>query len=246
MTEQFFKGYHPQVDPATQEPYLRLPHFHSNIIITPPRDADVSSIVEVLNDPKVYVWLDSVPHPFTEDMARAWVQRAKAKSDEVLHGPLGLEQGTFKLDGAYFGDCPFSSIRTVKGDGSQVCIGDVGVRRSKFLHVEDEAARKKFVEENDRREAGDPDIVWAMADFLSSEYHSRGIMTSVISTVMKEWMLPCMNVHIIRTETFVGNAGSSKVFEKNGFVVEGCISFKRVNASGADYGGLNTLCWRAP
>lgn len=82
-------------------------------------------------------------------------------------------------------------------------------------------------------------------DFLSKDYHGRGIMTAVIGTLIESWIIPKMRARIIRTETFVENHGSTRVFEKNGFVVEECIELKgKSNSSGVKYEGLNLLSWK--
>lgn len=58
-----------------------------------------------------------------------------------------------------------------------------------------------------------------MIDFLSPDYHSRGVMTAVLRALMEAWVVPQMNVHTIRLCVLEGNIGSIRVFEKNGFEV---------------------------
>ena len=54
-----------QINPATGEPFLPL-RSHPNLILTPFRDADVPAILELLNDERVYSWLDGPPKPYTK------------------------------------------------------------------------------------------------------------------------------------------------------------------------------------
>lgn len=53
---------------VTQEPYLRLPEPHSNIIITPHRvdqaEETVLRLTELLNDHRIYQWLETTPVPY--------------------------------------------------------------------------------------------------------------------------------------------------------------------------------------
>lgn len=53
-----------EVDPHTQEPFLRL-RKHKNIIITPMRWEDATHFVPIFNDPRVYKWLMRTPFPYT-------------------------------------------------------------------------------------------------------------------------------------------------------------------------------------
>jgi len=88
--------------------------------------------------------------------------------------------------------------------------------------------------ENDAREAGDPDIVWAIgckyslqmtltielkvcsAVFLSPEYHGQGIVTDACKTLMK-WGKGALGIRKILGIVFEGNEGSKRVMEKLGF-----------------------------
>jgi RimJ/RimL family protein N-acetyltransferase len=58
-------------------------------------------------------------------------------------------------------------------------------------------------------------------DWLAVSHHGRGIMTAAIGLLMTAWGIPRMGVHHVVAHTFVGNIGSNRVFEKNGFVNRG-------------------------
>jgi len=233
--------YHPlQCDPQTGELYLRLPPPHDNIIITPPRPTDAPAMVEILSDERVYTWLDSVVHPFDESHALVRLERAQKRSEAVLEEIRDTNGGPF------VGGCPVTVLREVKEDGTQVMVGDIIIKRSGFTHLlENETERMKLVEENNERAAGDPDIVWTMADYVAGPYHGRGIMTAAIRTVLHQWAIPRMNARTIRTEVFSGNVGSCRVFQKNGFVLEETLSdFTRVTSAGIKYVGMDILVWK--
>lgn len=68
-------------------------------------------------------------------------------------------------------------------------------------------------------------------------------MTVVVSAIIREWMVPRMNARNIQVGAFVGNAGSVRVFEKNGFVVDGTVEIDVVNFAGFRHTGLVCLSW---
>lgn len=59
---------------------------------------------------------------------------------------------------------------------------------------------------------------------------------------MKAWVIPRMNAHVVEGLAFIGNVGSIRVFEKNGFerlvAVEDCVEVK------GERKGLQLLEWR--
>jgi RimJ/RimL family protein N-acetyltransferase len=67
-------------------------------------------------------------------------------------------------------------------------------------------------------------------------------MTAALGTLIKNWAIPRMGVCRMRVNTFIGNEGSVRVFEKNGFVlvgrVEDCIEVRGAKD------GLNILEWK--
>jgi hypothetical protein len=55
-----------------------------------------------------------------------------------------------------------------------------------------------------------------IADYLAPSHHRQGIMSAAIAALLKDWVIPRCNVHIIRTYAMLGNEGSVGVFRKNG------------------------------
>ena len=64
------------------------------------------------------------------------------------------------------------------------------------------------------------DVLTLLTVYLASSHHGRGIMPATIRALIHEFMVPFMNAHVITGCYFEHNAGSRKVFEKNGFVFE--------------------------
>lgn len=88
-------------------------------------------------------------------------------------------------------------------------------------------------------------LTTTFVDFVAGTHHGRGIMTAAVKTLMQGWMIPRMGARKIRAETFIGNIGSTRVFEKNGYVLESIISGEVVTNCGEKYSGHNILWWRA-
>lgn len=87
-----------------------------------------------------------------------------------------------------------------------------------------------------------------VADFLSPTHHGQGVMTAVMGTLMNEWCIPRMGMRHVRTAIFVGNEGSRRVMEKNGFAlwktVEGCIDVPAKGEYPAERKSLEFMEWR--
>lgn len=81
-------------------------------------------------------------------------------------------------------------------------------------------------------------------DYLAPSHHGRGIMSAALGTIIREWMVPRMAARKIRVEAFVGNVGSVRVFEKNGFVQEQTLEFVRVTNFGSTQRGMHILWWK--
>lgn len=86
-------------------------------------------------------------------------------------------------------------------------------------------------------------VLTSVPDYMASSHHGRGIMSKAIGTLIREWMVPRMNAKHMRTEAFVGNAASVRVFEKNGFVLEGTTKIERVTSAGVKHEGMHALTW---
>ncbi|KIK38435.1 hypothetical protein CY34DRAFT_809325 [Suillus luteus UH-Slu-Lm8-n1] len=213
---------HPlEINPKTGEPFLRLAAPHQNIILTPPRQGDQSVLIQHMNDPAIYEWIEGPPTPYLPEHADFWIQFVKGESDATLEY-LRKSAKDFPNGPLQFVDAnPVRYLREVKENGADVLIGDVNFRRSPFEEVLDEGERKRLQEDNARKQAGDPTIQYAVGDWLAASHHGRGIMTAAIGLLMTAWGIPRMGVHHVVAHTFAGNIGSNRVFEKNGFVNRG-------------------------
>ena len=256
-----------EYDAYTGEPFLRLPHPYDHIIITPPRLSDASELKALLNDPKVYLTLHGPPFPYLEEHAVGWLKLVTQQADRALHEFLEREE--FGKDDSVFGglvrSCPVRYIRELHEDGTDVLLGDIDVHRCQYPDVEDIDQRERLSRENAVRELGDPELAWCIGceylpphcldvaspltvlkpDFLASSHHGKGIMTTALSTIMNRWLVPQMGVRLIRVEVFEGNVGSVRVFEKNGFKLEGTVPQRMVTNSGVKVTGMHVLSWRA-
>ncbi|KAJ9250609.1 hypothetical protein DTO207G8_5986 [Paecilomyces variotii] len=261
-----------KTNPRTGELYIPLPAPHSNIIITPPRragpnstdpdSADCAQLVSILNDPRVYPFLASPPHPYLLSHAEVFFRKTLAASERFLAAARKASEGG---SGGYVGGCPFSSIREIvrerdidgdrddddddAGWEKDVLIGDVGIMRYPFYELPERSEQRKEAQErNAKLEPGDEEIVWTIGDYLASSHHGRGIMTAVVRALINEWAVPHMNARIIKVSTYVGNTGSVRVFEKNGFQMEHVLEDWSTVAEnrGGGRASINVLGWRAP
>jgi len=230
-----------EINPHTGEPFLRLPAPNDNIILTPPRLNDAKSLVSIMNDPKVVTWLEGPPVPYLDEHADEWLATVVKQSEDILAELK--EEERLNPDGPLkaVGICPVRYIREVRPDGTDVCLGDIWIHRSQMEEVLDPDERKKAVEENDAKEAGDPSIVWTFGYCLVSSHHGRGIMSAAMVMVINRWGIPRMGVEYMVGYTFTGNEGSKRVFEKNGFELKGTIDNGKVVRG--ECKTLNFLCW---
>ncbi|PCH34023.1 hypothetical protein WOLCODRAFT_94664 [Wolfiporia cocos MD-104 SS10] len=231
---------HPlQIDPTTGEPFLRLPAPLQNIIITPPRLSDGASIVPILNDNAVCRWLQGPPYPYLPSHAESWLAAAKNDSDVILNElERASKDGPLKIIDA----CPVRILRETNANGPDTFLGDIFLHRCQYPY-EEPTTKQELSAENARKEVGDPTIVWCIGDYLASSHHGRGIMSTALKTLLTAWAIPRMGVRRIRAETFRGNVGSVRVFEKNGFVLEKTVDHGEVTTSGKRIDGAHILWW---
>ena len=60
-----------------------------------------------------------------------------------------------------------------------------------------------------------------VVDYLAPEYHGKGIMTSVLTSLIENYFVPYLDAHIIRASAFSDNPASIRVQEKSGLVRTG-------------------------
>ncbi|KAA1468480.1 hypothetical protein DENSPDRAFT_814755 [Dentipellis sp. KUC8613] len=239
--------YHPlQIHERTGEPYLRLPAPHSNIIITPLRPSDATGMVEALNDPAIYQWLSGPAFPYLPTHAEWWINQVQPVETAAWKE---LQEGDADAPLKIVGYCPVSAIREQLDDGTEVYLGSADFKRHDYIDIVDLEERARLKAENDAKEAGDPTIIWSFGDWISPKAHGRGIMTAVIRTLMQEWGVPRMGIRYMLPVLFVGNVGSLRVFEKNGFVlaktIEGIVDFPAKGAFPAEKRALHFMEWKA-
>lgn len=58
-------------------------------------------------------------------------------------------------------------------------------------------------------------------------------MTAAISTIINDWIIPRMDARCIVVDPYIGNQGSVRVFEENGFLLER-VTKKRIKTVGGD------------
>jgi hypothetical protein len=147
MVDQLFPL---EVNPNTGEPFIRLPSPHENIIITPLRANDGERLASILAEPQVAEWMGGF-NPTAEWLART-VSQGKAEL-QMLGNKTDEELTVVDF-------CPVRSIREVQEDGTEVLIGDIGIRRCTWSEIANEYERAQKVSKNNDRQAGDGEIVW--------------------------------------------------------------------------------------
>lgn len=136
---------------------------------------------------------------------------------------------------------PVGTIRERReGDTEDRFVGELGViRETGFYEIPDEGERKKAIELNQSRLAGDPSILWTWfcesyrggagsvpiahslrynTVLLHESYTGKGYITSVLRHLFSAFLVPHLNVYSIISYAFVGNVGSRAVHLKVGFV----------------------------
>lgn len=148
----------------TGEPFIRLPHPHENLILTPPRLTDVAALMAVLNDPKVYLTLEGPPNPYLESHAVDWLERIIKASADSLREFREVEEARRAGDTSrqFVGSHPIRYIREVQEDGTDIFLGDVLIDRCGYPDVENGTEKAGLVKANEAREIGDEEIVWCV------------------------------------------------------------------------------------
>ncbi|KMU82585.1 hypothetical protein CIHG_00366 [Coccidioides immitis H538.4] len=242
-----------QFNPTTNEPFLSVPipsspngpDTTSHIIITPYRpDQDVEPILTSLNDPIIYKWLRTPPVPYTREHAEEWIRLCKGSSDKLIPEIEEWQRGERK----WLSGCPVRAIREVRqtkdGQVEEVLLGDVGLIRYTFDDTLDESEREEMKRINDEREVGDERTIWTLGDWLASTHHGKGIMSAAVRVIM-DWAMANLNVHYMKVHASVGNIGSCRVFEKNGFTLTDTVhdAFTLPEIKGGGKASFYTLRW---
>lgn len=162
----------------SHEPYLPFPPDSpfSSYFMTPFRLSDAPSFVHLVRDPTVDPWLFSPPKPFLLADAEKRIKGQMSSANKILASWVNGVEGW-----------PCAVLRMRNEDGSDEFVGDLGVEREEdFLEVEDLEERQSKVEENGRRERGDPEIIWTMG----CESVVLGLATSLIDSSSRPLPFP--------------------------------------------------------
>ncbi|KAJ5384341.1 hypothetical protein N7517_002252 [Penicillium concentricum] len=230
-------------NPLTKEPYLQLPAPCANIIITPHREHQIEEtsavMTEILNDSRVYHWLQGPPYPFLPEHGVDWVKMKIAEYKDILstlqkeletpESQLQEDSSNGQEQPVFFDKCPFVCIRevterdpTTGAPLQDVMIGDFTLARYAFYELRPDSWELALLQKyNNDLPAGHKDIIWGIGYYLSPTQHSRGLMSAAVRTVIQDWAIPRMNLHRLKGSFYVGNIGSMRVFEKNNFVEAG-------------------------
>ncbi|PQE16931.1 hypothetical protein CJF30_00003639 [Rutstroemia sp. NJR-2017a BBW] len=208
------------------QPTLRVPHPSIKIILTEPRRTDNTTSIRWLNDPILYMVLMGPPYPYTQESFDGFFNEvlapsAQLASEELLEALIAKGRGETKWVGTHV---PFPTIRGEDPKtGEQKFLGQFDVRRRTYLKemVGSQEEATRLTEINNARKAGDPETEYEVGFWVVPEYHGQGVMPAVLSTVIKEFFVPHMNVKHLYGSYLAYNKASSRVFEKCGFVFEG-------------------------
>ncbi|KAH8119298.1 GNAT domain-containing protein [Phellopilus nigrolimitatus] len=252
MSAPLLRQLHPlKIKPKTNEVYLQLAAPLQNIIITPPRLSDAPAITQILNDPRVYKTLEGPPCPYLLEHAESWITSVKKESDVVLKALEDVAEKERQIEHGAAGlvvvnGCPVRALREVQDDGTDIFLGDIGISRCvRFHYLRNEGEEAALVTRNAALATGDPEIIWTIGYYLAASHHDKGIMSAALRTIMLDWAIPRMNARRGLGLAFKGNAGSVKVFQKNGFemidTVEDCVVIPESKGGGVV--GLHFLRW---
>ncbi|GAA6061223.1 hypothetical protein JCM10212_002682 [Sporobolomyces blumeae] len=213
--------------PAAATAVRLLPSFP--LILTPLRASDFPAQTECLNDDRVAFQLVGPPYPYSNELARGWAEtkwrdtrtvfeRWAREIDEYddARARRGSEQARgddLKTLSKPLVGVPFGTIR--RGDTGE-WLGDLGTSTWDYRDVEDLDERETRVKENDARQVGDVDKVWSFGYYLAPSYHSQGIMSLCLSSLLQTYLVPYLDAQTIRSSAFADNVASIRVQENAG------------------------------
>jgi hypothetical protein len=172
-----------QYNPITKEPYLQLPAPCENIIMTPHREHQIeetsAAMTEMLNDPRVYYWLQGPPYPFLPEHGVDWIKMKVAEYKDILStlqkefetkSQLQDDNPNVQGEREFFDKCPFVCIRevterdpTTGAPLRDVMIGDFTLERYAFYELRPTSWERALLQKhNNDLPAGHKDIVWGI------------------------------------------------------------------------------------
>ncbi|KAJ7087148.1 acyl-CoA N-acyltransferase [Mycena epipterygia] len=205
------------------EPHIPLPAPFERFYLGVMRHSDTPHDVAMMNDIRVARTLVGPPFPLPVSASQRWL--AKERADVTALFAMYAE-GTFRPAGT----SPFSILREIKPDGSEVYAGQVtlfycgnGTKRLSPVNEEweDWRAREK---------------VWEIGAAIHPDYWRTGLASAGVKLILNEWAIAHMGCTELRAECFASNLGSVKLWEKFGFVEEPALR-STVTVSEAKGGG---------
>ncbi|BGP24526.1 hypothetical protein JCM10295v2_003444 [Rhodotorula toruloides] len=229
------------------EPYFPLPT-HTNsppLMVTPYRPTDIPSVMRTLNDPQVAYQLVGPPYPYSETDAHGWSEMRRIEAEKVFNEVLGpkAEQALKgeKVDNWVVGDWPLGNVR--RADTGE-WVGDFGLCRWAFEDVPDADERKKLIDENAAKEAGDPTLAWSYGFFLDPTYHGKGLMAHLLRSLVEGYYVPYLRAKRIYGAAFATNPASLKTQERCGFVRKSSFTEDVIASRGGGKKEVITLEWQ--
>jgi hypothetical protein len=137
--------------------------------------ADVSAIVPILNDPRVYMYIQGPPNPYLPEHGQQWLIAVKSETDKALRD---LQEASSDDKLKIVDHCPVRSLREVKEDGTDAYLGDIGIGRWGWEDITNHTEKQRLIAENTARKPGDPDIVWGLGGTLRQAACDQRVNTS--------------------------------------------------------------------
>ncbi|KAH8925098.1 hypothetical protein BT69DRAFT_1349024 [Atractiella rhizophila] len=205
-------------DLETGEPFLPLPPPLDKYRLTPWRynEADIQSVLSMMNDERVYMYLMGPPCPYTIEHAKSWIA---AKTENTGKLVTYLRETKSWSDIQKISGCPFEVVRFSENPNSAGAehLGVIDAKVESMLDAPGRSWNEPFF--SDAEFAATQQ--WIFGDYLSPSHHNKGIMTACMKLLLDQFFDPIMRVKEWRVTAFVGNWASRRVFEKNGFVFTG-------------------------
>jgi RimJ/RimL family protein N-acetyltransferase len=246
---------------------------NGNEIIPPQPDIDAA--FTALNDERVHPYLESPPYPYKREHAVDFHRMMYEDCQHILHHP-SEQQGLY--NGCPFRDIRDTSLSPAGSVSQAPKVGDILISRYPFYEFPpDSEQRAKAQAYNNSLAVGHEDLVWGIGCmppfffpfllhfslpfslyvliylkvWLLPSQHGKGIMSAVLNTLIAEWLIPKMKVHVLKSSALVGNEGSVRVHQKCGFVLEQTIEKGTRDMPSYKFGGggrrdLYVLKWVRP